>query len=49
VLYADDGRVRGVATGDMGIGRNGEPTERYTPGVELMAGRPSLPKAAAAP
>src|SRR5437773_3091147 len=37
VLYDDDGRVRGVATGDMGIGRNGEPTERYTPGVELIA------------
>ena len=37
VLYDDDGRVGGVATGDMGIGRNGEPTERYTPGVELIA------------
>jgi electron-transferring-flavoprotein dehydrogenase len=37
VLYDDDGRVRGVATGDMGIGRDGEPTDRYTPGVELTA------------
>src|SRR5690349_23314563 len=37
VLYDDAGRVRGVATGDMGIGKNGEPTERYTPGVELIA------------
>ncbi|MGD9616460.1 MAG: electron transfer flavoprotein-ubiquinone oxidoreductase [Alphaproteobacteria bacterium] len=37
VLYDSDGRVRGVATGDMGIGRDGEPTERYTPGVELVA------------
>jgi electron-transferring-flavoprotein dehydrogenase len=37
VLYDEDGRVRGVATGDMGIGKNGEPTERYTPGVELIA------------
>ncbi len=37
VLYDDDGRVRGVATGDMGIGKDGEPTERYTPGVELVA------------
>ncbi len=35
VLYDDEGRVRGVATGDMGIGKDGEPTERYTPGVEL--------------
>jgi electron-transferring-flavoprotein dehydrogenase len=37
VLYDADGRVRGVATGDMGIGRDGEPTERHTPGVELVA------------
>ncbi len=37
VLYDGDGRVRGVATGDMGIGKAGEPTERYQPGVELMA------------
>ena len=37
VLYDSDGRVRGVATGDMGIGRDGEPTDRYTPGVELIA------------
>jgi electron-transferring-flavoprotein dehydrogenase len=31
------GRVRGIATGDMGIGKDGQPTERYTPGVELIA------------
>ena len=37
VLYDDAGRVRGVATGDMGIGKDGEPTERYQPGVELLA------------
>ncbi len=37
VLYTDDGRVRGVATGDMGIGRNGERTARYQPGMELLA------------
>src|SRR5271154_6212934 len=37
VLYDEGGRVRGVATGDMGVGRDGEPTERYTPGVELIA------------
>src|ERR1700758_1585911 len=35
VLYTEDGRVRGVATGDMGIGRDGQPTERYARGVEL--------------
>ena len=37
VLYDEAGRVRGVATGDMGIGKDGKPTERYTPGVELIA------------
>ncbi len=37
VLYDDNGRVRGVATGDMGIGKDGTPSERYTPGVELIA------------
>jgi electron-transferring-flavoprotein dehydrogenase len=34
VLY---GRVAGVATGDMGIGKDGEKTDRYTPGMELRA------------
>ena len=37
VLYDDNGAVRGVATGDMGIGKDGEPTDNYTPGVELLA------------
>jgi electron-transferring-flavoprotein dehydrogenase len=37
VLYDDRGRVRGVATGDMGIGKDGRPTARYQPGVELAA------------
>jgi electron-transferring-flavoprotein dehydrogenase len=37
VLFTEDGRVRGVATGDMGIGRNGEKTARYQPGIELHA------------
>ena len=32
VLYDEAGRVRGVATGDMGIGKDGQPTDRYTPG-----------------
>jgi len=35
ILYDDKGAVRGVATGDMGIGRDGEKTANYTPGVEL--------------
>jgi len=37
VLFRDDGAVRGVATGDMGIGRDGKPTAAYQPGMELHA------------
>jgi electron-transferring-flavoprotein dehydrogenase len=37
VLYHKDGRVKGVATGDMGVGRDGEPTDSFQPGVELLA------------
>jgi electron-transferring-flavoprotein dehydrogenase len=35
VLYGDNGAVTGVATGDMGIGRDGRPTDRFTRGMEL--------------
>jgi len=37
VLFSDDGGVRGVATGDMGVGRDGKPTAVYQPGMELHA------------
>ncbi|MEQ9814120.1 MAG: electron transfer flavoprotein-ubiquinone oxidoreductase [Azospirillaceae bacterium] len=37
VLYNEDGSVKGVATGDMGIGKDGERTANYTPGMELHA------------
>ena len=37
ILYTEDGAVRGVATGNMGVGRNGEPTENFQPGIELHA------------
>ncbi|MCC6918954.1 MAG: electron transfer flavoprotein-ubiquinone oxidoreductase [Alphaproteobacteria bacterium] len=37
VLYDETGAVKGVATGDMGIGKDGEHTDRYTPGMELHA------------
>jgi electron-transferring-flavoprotein dehydrogenase len=37
LLYDEQGRVRGIATGDMGIGKDGKPTEHYQPGVELRA------------
>ena len=36
VLF-EDGAVVGIATGDMGIGRDGEMTDRYTRGMELRA------------
>lgn len=37
VLYNDDGSVKGIATGDMGIGRDGEKKDSYMPGMELHA------------
>ena len=37
VLYDDKGAVRGVATGDMGIGRDGQPGPHHQPGMELHA------------
>jgi len=37
VLYTDDGKVRGVATGNLGIGKDGEPTENFQLGMELHA------------
>jgi electron-transferring-flavoprotein dehydrogenase len=37
VLYDDKGAVRGVATGDMGVGRDGEHKGDYQPGMELTA------------
>ncbi len=35
VLYDDEGRVKGVATGNMGVGRDGAPTAAFTAGMEL--------------
>jgi electron-transferring-flavoprotein dehydrogenase len=35
VLYDENGAVKGVATGDMGVGRDGKPTDKYQPGMEL--------------
>jgi len=37
VLFDEQGRVRGVATGDVGIGKDGSRTGRYQPGMELHA------------
>ncbi len=37
VLYREDGSVKGVATGDLGIGKDGTHTENYQVGMELHA------------
>ena len=37
VLYDENGAVKGVVTGDMGIGKDGQPTSQYQPGMELHA------------
>lgn len=37
VLYNEDGSVKGIATGDMGIGKDGEKKDGYMPGMELHA------------
>ena len=37
VLYDERGAVQGVATGDMGIDRDGQPTDAYQRGVALHA------------
>ena len=36
VLYDDNGAVRGIATGDMGIARDGSHKSSYTRGMELL-------------
>ncbi|MEQ8652183.1 MAG: electron transfer flavoprotein-ubiquinone oxidoreductase [Kiloniellales bacterium] len=37
ILFDESGRVTGVATGDMGIGKDGEQKAEYTQGMELRA------------
>jgi electron-transferring-flavoprotein dehydrogenase len=36
ILYTEQGAVRGIATGDMGVERNGEHGPAYQPGMELL-------------
>ena len=36
VVYGDNGEVRGIATGDMGVGRDGKPKDSFTRGMELL-------------
>ncbi|MEO8170913.1 MAG: NAD(P)/FAD-dependent oxidoreductase, partial [Oxalobacteraceae bacterium] len=37
ILYNEDGSVKGVATGNMGINRAGQPTDAFQIGMELHA------------
>ena len=37
ILYNEDGSVKGVATGDMGVARDGSHKPDYQPGLELHA------------
>ncbi|AOS97876.1 Electron transfer flavoprotein-ubiquinone oxidoreductase [Microbulbifer aggregans] len=37
VLYNEDGSVKGIATGDMGVSATGEEKDSYMPGMELHA------------
>jgi electron-transferring-flavoprotein dehydrogenase len=37
ILYNEDGSVKGVATGDMGVARDGSHKPDYAPGLELHA------------
>ena len=37
ILYNEDGSVKGVATGAMGVGRDGKKTDAYQEGMELHA------------
>ncbi|PZP94658.1 MAG: electron transfer flavoprotein-ubiquinone oxidoreductase [Variovorax paradoxus] len=36
VLYDEQGAVRGVATGNMGVGKDGEPSDAFQLGMELV-------------
>ncbi len=36
IVYGDKGEVRGVATGNMGVGKDGEPTGEFQLGMELL-------------
>jgi electron-transferring-flavoprotein dehydrogenase len=36
-LYDDNGAVKGVRIGDMGVGRDGQPKGDYTPGIDIFA------------
>ena len=35
IIYDENGVVKGVITGDMGVGKDGKPSDRFMPGMEL--------------
>ena len=35
ILYDENGVVKGIITGDMGVGKDGKPSDRFMPGMEL--------------
>lgn len=37
ILYHDDGAVKGIATGEMGVGSEGQQKDSYVPSMELHA------------
>ncbi len=37
IIYAEDGSVKGVLTGDMGVAEDGSHKDGYMPGMELLA------------
>lgn len=37
ILYHENGAVKGIATGNMGVDKNGEPTDMFQLGMELHA------------
>jgi len=37
ILQDESGRAMGVITGDMGLDKNNQPTEKFTPGIEIHA------------
>ena len=36
VLFNEDGTVRGIATNNLGVGKDGRPTENFMQGIELV-------------
>jgi electron-transferring-flavoprotein dehydrogenase len=49
VIYDDSGVLIGVQTGDLGLGRDGEPKADFQPGMRLLAATPCWPRARGLP